>query len=523
MYVYISTFYFSYYICMQWNKRAVLVILDGWGMTQDHDISAVAQAHTPVFDSLRETYPHAQLITHGERVWLPKWQMWNSEVWHMHLWAWRILYQDLVKISRACDADEIIQHPYIQKSIERSRIWWSCIHIFALCSDGGVHSHIDHICWLIDVYKRFPDVNVVLHLMSDGRDVWPKQFLSYYDILTNILHKIDNISIGTIIGRYRAMDRDKHRERIRYAYDAYVSWVWHTVTDVHKEVLRQYTAGITDEFLEPIIVDWYAPLSSWDTLVCANFRTDRCRQLVTVFSQKDMPIHGMKTLPVHVITMTEYDKQFTNVSVLFPKDPVKNTLWELLEKAWRTQFRIAETEKYPHVTYFFGGWKEAPCVWEQRLVIPSPSVATYDMQPEMSAQKITDETIAMMKKSAPDFICLNYANPDMVGHTWDMDATITAVETVDRCLWSLVWHAIENWYDLIILSDHGNAECMLDADGEPQTAHTINPVPCIYVWKKAQSLRDWASLIDVAPTLCEIMSLEQVWDMTGKSLFPQKK
>lgn len=501
------------------TPRALLVILDGRGVTQNPEVSAIAKANTPVFDTLRSTVPHTTLIAHGEAIGLPPLQMGNSEVGHMHLGAGRVLYQDLVKVNRAFQDGTLQNHLFLQEEIRHLRQSGTTLHLVGLASPGGVHSHTDHLIWLIDILHQARIENVVLHLITDGRDTEPQSFLAS---LARIEAAIagTSIRIGTVVGRYYAMDRDERRERVQIAYDAFVFGKGERSDDIATTVKKRYESGQTDEFLLPIIVWADATMQAGDTVLFRNYRNDRMKELVGVLSQYAQPSFGMSQLPIRVVTMTSYDENFVGITVLFPKDILSHTLGEVISTYDKTQLRIAETEKYPHVTYFFSWWGERPFIWEERRMSPSPKVATYDLQPEMSAEHSTMQAVDAMKTTTPDFICLNYANPDMVGHTGNFAAVVAAVECVDTQLGILIEHARTYGYEVLIVADHGNAEQMMTDAGWPHTAHTINPVPCLYVGSRAfLRLREHGSLVDVAPTLLELLWLPQPPQMTGRSLF----
>lgn len=497
----------------------MLVILDGRGVTQDPEVSAIAQARTPVFDRILREHPHTTLKAHGEAVGLPEFQMGNSEVGHMHLGAGRILYQDLVKISRAMHDGTFERHPFLQAELRHVLAEKTTLHLVGLASTGGVHSHSDHLYGLIDVLHSAGLPNVVLHLITDGRDTEPTSFLPFLLKLQKKLNDT-NIRIGTIVGRYYAMDRDERRERIQVAYDALVFWKGERTDNPVSAIQERYEQGQTDEFLQPIIVWDDSVIQSGDTVFFRNYRNDRMKEVVTALTQREIESFPMKPLAVRTLTMTTYDPKFRHVQVLFPKDHIYNTLGDIISQYEKTQVRIAETEKYPHVTYFFSGGREEPFAGEERMLCPSPKVTTYDLQPEMSADLITKKAIDVMHAARPHFICINYANPDMVGHTGNIKATIQAVETVDNYLGMLLDEARRHDYEVLIVADHGNAEQMLTESLWPHTAHTVNPVPCVYVGSRTGAhLREGKSLIDIAPTILELLGLPKPPQMTGTSLF----
>ncbi len=510
------------------NKKAILIILDGWGLGPKYESDAIAQANTPVMDSLMTNFPYATLVTHGEQVGLPEGQMGNSEVGHLNIGAGRIVYQELARINKAVREKELHHHPTLLKALRSAKKRNSAVHLFGLVSDGGVHSHVNHLLALCDICQQqgMPKVNV--HAFMDGRDTDPKGGLGY---LKNVLQNIDNQSIrlASVVGRYFAMDRDKRWERVKVAYDLLVHGKGELTDDLLQTLNERYTACETDEFLKPMAAAGQngkamATVQDGDLVICFNFRTDRPREITTVLTQKDMPEFDMKKLDLHYITMTRYDETYQNVEVLFDTENLKNTLGEVLSKAGKTQVRIAETEKYPHVTFFFNGGEENVYPGERRILIPSPKVATYDLQPEMSAIEVTDAIIKDIEENQPDFICLNYANADMVGHTGIFSAAMKAVETVDICLGRLLKACEKFDYHAIIIADHGNSEYMINEDGTPNTAHTKNPVPCIYVGKDANNCKvKNGKLADIATTILDIMGVEKPPEMTGEILLQKLK
>lgn len=497
-----------------------LIILDWRWVEQNTDTCAISLASIPVFDDLKEQYAYTGLITHWADVWLPEWQVGNSEVGHMHLWAGRVLDQDLVQIQKSIDTWEL-ENREIRDQIRKR---WKRLHLMGLLSDGGVHSHIDHLIWLLEIVRK-KNIQTVLHLYTDGRDTAPKSCMTYIE---QILPYIDgeNNRIWTIVWRYRSMDRDTRRERTKVAYDTLCTWTWHKISsmiDIDDHIQNQYDQWITDEFLEAHVMDWYIPLEEGDSVLCINYRTDRMRQLVTTLTQENFSDSGMTIKNIHMITMTTYDQWYRWIDVLFPRIQIEKTLWEVIANAWLSQLRIAETEKFPHVTSFFSWWRGELFIWETQERIPSPKVATYNLEPKMSAEQLTSTVIRYMESWRTDFYCINFANPDMVWHTWDLEATQSAVECVDACLWKIVKIAQDLWIDLLILADHGNAEYMKHEDGSPHTAHTLSKVPCIYIpnWSKHLSwvwLSWWWSLKDVAPTILDIIGIEKPKEMTWTSL-----
>ncbi len=497
------------------------MILDGWGITQDPAVSAVAQADTPFMDSLYKKYPHAQLLTHGMNVGLPEGQMGNSEVGHMNLGAGRIVYQDLAKINMAVANGTLRQEPELKKAFEYAKNHNKKVHFLGLVSNGGVHSHIEHLKGLLSAAHDEGLKNVYVHAFTDGRDVDPHSGNGFIAELQNHL-KITGGKLASIIGRYYAMDRDKRWERVKKAYDLLRFGIGKPSTDAVKSIEASYAEGISDEFIEPIVMITsegkpVATIEKDDVVIFFNFRTDRGRQLTEVLTQKDYEGFGMKTLPLYFVTLTNYDDSFGNIHVVFNKENLNDTLGEILEKNGKKQIRIAETEKYPHVTFFFSGGRELAFEGEKRILCPSPKVATYDLKPEMSAYELRDAILPEIEKETADFICLNFANPDMVGHTGVFEAAVTACETVDKCAKAIVEKALENHYATIIIADHGNSETMRNPDGSPNTAHTTNPVPILIVDDEIKSVNN-GILGDVAPTILKIMGVEKPEIMTQHSL-----
>ena len=499
----------------------MLMILDGWGFAPNPEVSAVDLAKTPNIDALFKKYSHASLMTDGENVGLPNGQMGNSEVGHMNLGAGRIVYQDLVKISKAIEDKSIETNTVLADAFTYAQTEGKNIHFLGLLSDGGVHSHLDHLKGLLDMTTKYNCPGVFVHGFTDGRDVDPKSGVSYIEKLSQKL-KSTNSKLASITGRYFAMDRDKRWERVKKAYDALVNGKGNPSRSLIDSVQTSYNLGITDEFIEPIVAidkngQPLGKITQGDVVIFFNFRTDRGRQLTEALSQFAFPDQDMKPLDLHYVTLTNYDKTFKNVNVIFEKEDLKNTLGETLSKAGKSQIRIAETEKYPHVTFFFNGGREEPFEGEERIMCPSPNVATYDLQPEMSAFYVRDAILPKIKEKRPDFICLNFANPDMVGHTGNLKAAIKACETVDQCAGDIIDVALENQYKIIVISDHGNCETMINADGSPNTAHTTNPVPLILVDREINPICNGV-LGDIAPTILKLMSIEIPNAMTGNSL-----
>jgi len=503
------------------NKKVMLMILDGWGCGKKDNSNAVAAANTPFVDSLLTDYPHSKLQASGEFVGLPEGQMGNSEVGHMNLGAGRIVYQELGRINKAITDKELNSNEVLVDAFNYALKNDKNVHFIGLLSDGGVHSHINHLVGLCDVAKEAGLKNVFIHAFLDGRDTDPHSGKGFLETL----EQKTSTSVGEIasaIGRYYAMDRDNRWERVKKAYDLLVNGQGEATQSIIDSVQSSYEKGVTDEFVNPIVkVDNngkpIATIQNGDVVICYNFRTDRAREITTALTQKSIAEFGMHPLELHYITMTSYDETFKNVQVIFRKDDVVQTLGEVLEQNGKTQVRIAETEKYPHVTFFFSGGREKEFINERRLLIPSPKVATYDLQPEMSANIIADTICEDMNNNQPDFICLNFANPDMVGHTGVFDAVVKAVETVDSCAKQVVECGLKNNYSFIILADHGNAEFMLNEDGSVNTAHTTNLVPCILIDDTYKSIAD-GKLGDVAPTILKLMNVPISDKMSGTSL-----
>jgi len=501
-------------------EKAVLIILDGWGINPDPAVSAIEAADTPFFDSLWNTYPHATLVTFGEDVGLPEGQMGNSEVGHLNIGAGRVVYQELARINKAVREGELFKNQTLLKSLAGIK---GRLHLIGLVSDGGVHSHINHLIEIAKVSRSQFNGDIFIHAFTDGRDVDPKSGLGFLQHLKTEMDPL-RIPIVSVIGRYYAMDRDKRWERIKLAYDLLVNGTGSPTTDIFEPIRASYENGITDEFIKPIVLTGeqgqpVGTIQNGDTVIFFNFRTDRPRQVTTALSQHEIPGFDMHPLDIHMVTMSSYDKSFVNVDILFPEMDITGTLGEYLSSLHKTQLRIAETEKYPHVSYFFSGGREEPFQGEERILIPSPKVATYDMQPEMSAQGVTEATINYIRTNHPDFICLNYANTDMVGHTGVFSAAVKAAETVDGCLKQLVPYCLENGYFLIIIADHGNSDVMVNPDGSPNTAHSKSPVPVIFVSTdvKGLTLKN-GRLADIAPSILASMGLDIPPKMDGKNL-----
>ncbi|MBC7759822.1 MAG: 2,3-bisphosphoglycerate-independent phosphoglycerate mutase [Phormidesmis sp. FL-bin-119] len=503
------------------NKKAILLILDGWGLGKHDKTDAVSIAETPFFDYLINTYPNSKLEASGEAVGLPAGQMGNSEVGHMNLGAGRVVYQDLGRINLAVKENEFVNHPVLKDAFDYAREASKNVHFIGLLSDGGVHSHINHLYALCDAAKQNNVKNVFVHPFMDGRDTDPTSGLAFIFELEDHLQKSGGI-IASAIGRYYAMDRDNRWERVKLAYDLLIHGTGKLSNDISESIQRFYDEGITDEFIQPIVkIDNdglpVGKIEAGDVVICFNFRTDRGREITSALTQKAFPEYNMEPLPLYYVTMTSYDETFSNVKVVFRKDDLSDTLGEVLEHNNKTQVRIAETEKYPHVTFFFSGGREREFTGEKRILIQSPKVATYDLKPEMSAIEVTAAICAELQTGWPDFVCLNFANPDMVGHTGVFNAVIKAVETVDYCLKTVVECGIANGYSFIILADHGNADFMINGDGSPNTAHTTNLVPCILIDKDLHYITD-GKLGDIAPSILTMMNMPIPAVMTGQIL-----
>ena len=492
------------------------MILDGWGIAKDKTVSAIDSANTPFIDSLFANYPNNTLEASGLSVGLPEGQMGNSEVGHMNIGAGRVVYQDLVKISNAVSDGSISENHALKKAIDYAKSENKALHLMGLLSDGGVHSHINHLKGLLSVLSNNQVKDVFVHAFTDGRDTDPQGGVGYITDLQNHM-EVTTGSIATITGRYYAMDRDKRWERVKLAYDAMVRGVGLETNDPVEALKKSYAEGVTDEFIKPIICE-QGKIKEGDVVLCFNFRTDRGRQITEALTQQDFPDHEMKKLDLHYLTMTNYDDSFQGVEVMYDKENLTQTLGEVLSSNGKTQIRIAETEKYPHVTFFFSGGRETPFEGEKRILCPSPKVATYDLQPEMSANDIKDKIIPELKDKTSNFICLNFANPDMVGHTGDFDAAVKACETVDQCAKEVVSAALESDYLSIIIADHGNSDIMINPDGSPNTAHTTNLVPFIIVDNEYKGGVKSGKLGDLAPTILSFMGVNIPDEMTGDVL-----
>ncbi len=500
-------------------KKALLMILDGWGIGNKGKADVIFNTPTPYWDSLIANYPNSQLAASGENVGLPDGQMGNSEVGHLNIGAGRVVYQDLVKINKACEDNSILQNPEVVKAFSYAKENGKSVHLMGLASNGGVHSSFDHLFKLCDIAKHYEIENTFIHCFMDGRDTDPKSGKGFIEELEAHTAKSAG-KIATIVGRYYAMDRDKRWERVKVAYDLLVKGVGEAATDMVAAMEKSYAEGVTDEFVKPVVnasVD--GKIKEGDVVIFFNYRNDRAKELTIVLTQQDMPEAGMVTIPsLQYYCMTPYDASFKGVNILFDKENVQNTLGEYLSSLGKKQLHIAETEKYAHVTFFFNGGRETPYEGEDRVLINSPKVATYDLKPEMSAYEVKDALVAEINKNVYDFIVVNYANGDMVGHTGVYEAIEKAVVAVDKCVEETVEAAKANDYEVIIIADHGNADNAVNEDGSPNTAHSLNPVPCVYVTENKEAKISDGILADVAPSILKIMGLEQPKEMTGKIL-----
>ena len=498
------------------------MILDGWGIAKDKNVSAVDKANTPFMDSLYGRYATSKLQASGLAVGLPEGQMGNSEVGHMNIGAGRVVYQDLVRINKALDDNELASNPVLNNAFSYALQHKKRVHYIGLVSDGGVHSHIGHLKGLISLAHQKGIQDLFVHAFMDGRDTDPRGGANFLKDLTGHLKKTTG-RIASIIGRYYAMDRDKRWERVKLAYDLLVQGKGEKSTDPLDAIQKSYDNNTTDEFIKPIVItnDKGVPIATiaeGDVVLCFNFRTDRGREITQVLTQEDFPDHGMKKMKLNYITLTTYDESFKDVKAIFEKDNLEKTLGEVVADAGLRQIRIAETEKYPHVTFFFSGGRETVFPGESRILCPSPKVATYDLQPEMSAAEIRDKIVPELEAKSADFICLNFANPDMVGHTGVFEAAVKACETVDACAEKVTAAALKNGYATIIIADHGNADMMINQDGTPNTAHTTNLVPCILVDDTYRGKLKDGKLGDLAPTILKLMGLKAPQQMTGDVL-----
>ena len=499
------------------------MILDGWGIATNPKVSAIDAAKTPFISSLYHQYPHSKLEASGLAVGLPEGQMGNSEVGHMNLGAGRVVYQNLVRINKAVKENTLGQEPELAKAFAFAKDQNKAVHFMGLVSDGGVHAHIEHLKSLLSSAQEAGLAHVYVHAFTDGRDTDPKSGLKFMTDLYEHTLKT-GAKIASVVGRYFAMDRDNRWERVALAYKAMVDSEGNASTDVLQSIKDSYAAGVTDEFIQPIIMtnadgSPVAQIQEGDVVICFNFRTDRGREITQALTQKDFHEENMHKLNLYYLTMTEYDKEFVGVNVIFNDSNLPMTMGEVLEGAGKKQIRIAETEKYPHVTFFFSGGREQPFMGQSNILRNSPKVATYDLQPEMSAGELRDALIPELEKEEVDFVCLNFANPDMVGHTGVFEAVVKAVETVDACAEKVVQAGLKHGYSFIIIADHGNADFMINEDGSPNTAHSTNLVPCIFVDKDFHPTLNNGKLGDVSPTILKLMGVEQPKEMTGVPLF----
>ncbi len=503
------------------RKKVILVILDGWGIGDKSVSDVIHNGDTPNMDEFLTTCPSATLKTCGEDVGLPEGQMGNSEVGHLNIGAGRIVYQDLVKINKAIKDNSIAENPQLVDAFRYARDNKKSLHFIGLVSDGGVHSLDEHLYKLCDLTHEYNLEKVFIHALTDGRDTDPRSGLGFIRELEDHLQH-SNGTIATLAGRYYTMDRDKRWERIKIGYDGLIHGVGKHTLSIQEAIKESYNEGVTDEFIKPVVkVDDngnpVGKIEPDDVVICFNFRTDRLREITIALTQKDFPEYDMKTMPLYYLTMTRYDDTFEKVRVVYDKEHVNNTLGEIMAKTGRKQIRIAETEKYAHVTFFFSGGREEEFENEKRILIPSPKVATYDLQPEMSAYEVMQAILPELQKQEADFICLNFANGDMVGHTGDYQAILKAVHAVDECAGEVVRTARENNYSVLIIADHGNADNAVNPDGSPNTAHSLNPVPVILLSDLKRGVKD-GILADVAPTILEIMDIDIPEEMTGNSL-----
>ena len=503
------------------SNKVLLMILDGWGIGDKSKSDVIYSMKPEYINAMTEKYPHAELKTDGENVGLPEGQMGNSEVGHLNIGAGRVVYQDLVKINRACRDNSILENAEIVKAFEYAKANGVNVHFMGLVSDGGVHSSLDHLFKLCDISKHYGIDNTFVHCFMDGRDTDPRSGKGFIAALEEHMAKSTG-KIASIIGRYYAMDRDKRWERVKIAYDQLVNGVGEKATNMVEAMQKSYDEGITDEFVKPIVnVDAegnaIGTIKPNDVVIFFNYRNDRAKELTIVLTQKDMPEEGMHTMPLHYCCMTPYDATFEGLHILFDKDNVPNTIGEYIANQGLKQLRIAETEKYAHVTFFLNGGREAEFENEERILVASPKVATYDLQPEMSAYEVKDKLVAALGEQKYDFICLNFANGDMVGHTGVYEAIEKAIKAVDECVKDVVEAAKANGYEVVQIADHGNADNAVNADGTPNTAHSLNPVPIVVVSDRVAKVKS-GILADVAPTVLDLMGLEKPAEMTGESL-----
>src|SRR6056297_1071487 len=510
---------------MPTNNKTILMILDGWGIGEQSERNVIHTANTPNMDSLQQKYPHSQLQASGEHVGLPDGQMGNSEVGHLNLGAGRIVYQDLVRINKAIEDGSFDENPVLKEAFQYAKDNNAGVHFIGLVSDGGVHSSHKHLYELCDMTGDYGLDKVYVHALTDGRDTDPYSGKGYVRDLQDHL-KQSNGQIASLVGRFYAMDRDKRWERIKEAYDLFVHGKGKPTDNVLDAIKASYDEGVTDEFIKPVVKvdedgDPVGKIKPDDVVICFNFRTDRLREMTVVLTQEDMPDYGMKTMPLHYVTMTRYDEKFNDVHIVYDKENLKNTLGEIIARNGKEQIRIAETEKYAHVTFFFSGGREQEFENENRIMISSPKVATYDLKPEMSAYEVKDAIVKELTTQKTDFVCLNFANCDMVGHTGVYESIKKAVEAVDTCMGEVVDTAVNHNYEVIIIADHGNADNAVNNDGSENTAHSLNPVPVVLVSDRYQKIEN-GILADVAPTILAMMGLDKPGDMTGKSLITEE-
>jgi 2,3-bisphosphoglycerate-independent phosphoglycerate mutase len=512
------------------SKKVALIIMDGWGNGLAADRSAIAQAQVPFIDSLDHKYPHTQLITYGEQVGLPEGQMGNSEVGHLNIGAGRVVYQELLRINIAIREGTLARNATLLETIAYCKVNHKPLHLLGLVSDGGVHAHTSHLRALCDIAKAngLTNEQIFIHAMTDGRDTDPRSGLGYISDLTTYLTTNKCGRIATVCGRYYGMDRDHRWERVQLAYNLLVHGQGTATTDLLESIRASYAAGVTDEFILPLVhTDAtgtpLAKIQAGDGVIAFNFRTDRCREITQALTQLQNPAPGMQPLPLHYTTMTMYDHALVGITPIFHKDDLNDTLGEVLARHGKTQLRAAETEKYPHVTFFFNGGRETPFEGEQRIMQPSPKVATYDLQPEMSAQPLAAAVVACMTSEQPDFICLNFANPDMVGHTGVFEAVVRACETINDCVGQVVQTALALDYTILLTADHGNADYMINDDGSPNTAHTMNLVPLWMIDRSYHPTLRAGKLADIAPTVLQLMGIQPPSTMTGTSLIASSK
>jgi 2,3-bisphosphoglycerate-independent phosphoglycerate mutase len=503
------------------KQKVVLMILDGWGKGNGQKADVISNAKTPNYDKFIKNFPNSELLTDGENVGLPKGQMGNSEVGHLNIGAGRVVYQDLVKINKEIESGKFFQNPVLLKAFKYAKENDKQVHLLGLVSNGGVHSTEDHLLAIVKLSDDLGLKKTFIHALTDGRDTDPKSGIGFLKKVTDALEN-SNVKLASLVGRYYTMDRDKRWERVKKGYDLMLEGIGKKSTDILKSMQESYDNDITDEFIEPIVMtdkdgNPVTKIQSGDVVICFNFRTDRLRQITTVLTQKDMPEHGMKTLDLEYFTMTRYDESFKGINVIYEKDNLNKTLGEVIAKNGLSQLRIAETEKYAHVSFFFSGGREEKFENETRILIPSQKVATYDLKPEMSAPEVKKALMAEIEKNIHNLIVVNFANCDMVGHTGVYDAIIKAVETVDTAMGEVVELAVKNDYQILIIADHGNADNALNDDGTPNTAHSLNPVPCILINSEYKKIENGV-LADVAPTILKMMNLAIPSEMTGKIL-----